>query len=195
MNNFIVKMPILLLTISWALTIAGFFSKYGWWFDMASYFRLQYMAFQILCVLLCIPKKKWKLMGVSFIFLIVNLACIVPSYVPSHQITKNEILTQKTLTILQINVYTGNNQYTKVINYIKEINPDILALEEINNEWLTALFPVLSNYPYNKAIARGDNFGIGLFSKVQPEDITIKYYGSVGVPSTLTTFNLRVETL
>ena len=73
----------LLLTVSTVLTIAGFFSEYGWWFDLASHFRVQYAAVQLLCIVLCLFLKKRKVLIITLLFLMLNIFQIAPLYFPS----------------------------------------------------------------------------------------------------------------
>ncbi len=187
-------MPILLLTVSGVLTIAGFLSQYGWWFDLASHFQLQYLAIQLLCILLCIPKKRWKLLGITSLFALINLALIIPLYIP-HSATPPIDDRNTNLSVLLINLNSSNEEYSKTARYIKQTNPDILALEEINNEWLEALSDVLKDYPYTKVIPRRDNFGIGLYSKLKTQEMDIKYFGTAEVPSVLARYSISGKPL
>lgn len=153
-------------------------------FDLMSHFRLQYFILQFLCILLCIPKKQWKLLILTSIAAMVNLSLIIPFYLPNvNTATSTYQKPRQTLSILLINVNSSNDKYIDTANYIKNENPDILALEEINSEWLAALSKTLKDYPYRKYIPRSDNFGIGLYSKIAPDEMSIQYYGSAEVPS------------
>ncbi|MCR4337756.1 MAG: endonuclease/exonuclease/phosphatase family protein [Candidatus Omnitrophica bacterium] len=173
--------PTILLSVSLILTIAGFFSQFGWWFDLASHFRVQYFFWQIFCVLLCIPKKRWKILSLALVAALVNFALIIPLYFPSAN-NKVAVPSQK-ISILLFNLNSYNDQFQELQEYIKEVNPDILALEEVNETWLSALTESLKEYPYWVSSARNDNFGIGLYSKIPVEDIQIIHFGSAGVPS------------
>ena len=184
-------MPILLLIVSAILTLAGFFSQYGWWFDLASHFRVQYCAVQLLCVVLCLFLRKKKILIVTLIFLLLNISQILPLYFPSTTSINKNLEDISKIKILIMNVHTENTEYEKVAQYIDSVNPDILALEEINQRWFEKLSKVLEKFPYKKFVVRGDNFGIGLFSKIPPNNMTVQYYGEVGVPSILANFSMR----
>ena len=59
----------------------------------------------------------------------------------------------------------------------------MLALEEINDRWLSALSDVLGSFPFRKILTRGDNFGIGLFSHTPFQNPVIEYFGRARVPT------------
>lgn len=189
--------PGLLFTISAILTVASFFSKFGWWFDLASHFHLQYFVIQLTCIIFCIFQKRWRILSLAVISALVNFSFIVPLYLPSENKISKSIGHPHKLSILLINLNSSNKKYEVTLNYIKDKNPDVLALEEINEKWLSELSEILRSYPYKKFIPRRDNFGIGLFSKIPPDNMGIKYYGSVEVPSILAnyTFNKKPMTL
>ncbi len=179
-------MPYLLLFCSCILTLAGFLSQYGWGFDLASHFRLQYLTIQLLCIVLCIFQKRKKLLFIITIFALVNLRLIVPYYFPTTNppaVFNKERAVSKPIKILLINVNSPNINYKAAGDYIQKISPDILALEEINARWITELSPILKRYPYFKEVSQENNFGLGLYSKIPLEDMQIKYFASDLIPS------------
>lgn len=186
-------MPHLFLWVSFILTLAGFFSQFGLWFDLASHFRLQYLLFQLLCIALCLLQKKKRLLIVTVIFALLNLALILPYYFPST--TSAEPTAGKPLKVVMMNVNFANTDAAAVTQYLQETSPDIFALEEINNRWITSLMPVIANYPYFKKVPREDGFGIGLYSKIPFQKVEVKVLSEVGVPSIVAEFVWEGETI
>ncbi len=174
-------MPYLFLYASMILTLAGFLSRYGWWFDLASHFRLQYLAIQLACLLLCLFQKGKKLFLIITVFALINLSLIVPYYFPEEESTIPTA--RKSIKILLINVNSPNTNYKAVGDYIQRNSPDILALEEINARWIKELSSLLKIYPYSKEVSQENNFGLGLYSKIPLEDMQIKYFASDLIPS------------
>lgn len=187
--------PWLLFLLSAVLTLMSFFSKYGWWFDLASHFHLQYLVIQLICIIFCVVQKRWKLLSFTVILSLINFSFIVPLYLPSKDNLLNEGRNSDQISVLLINVNSSNREYKNTVDYILDKNPDVLALEEINETWLAELSDILSAYPYQKVIPRRDNFGIGLHSKIPPQSMEIKYYGSVGVPSVLVQYSFGNKSL
>ena len=183
----------LLLIIPVLLTLASFFSRFGWWFDLTSHFQLQYLILHLVCVIIFSLQKRWRLVSVAAVFAFVNFLFIAPLYLASANKVERTTVAQQQLPILLINLNSSNREFNATLDYIKEKNPDILALEELNERWLTALADVLKLYPNREVVPRGDNFGIGLFSKVPPRKMEIKYFGAVQVPSVLAHFDFQNE--
>lgn len=122
-----------LLFGSCVVTITGFLSKFGWILDLTSHFRVQYCVIQLLCLVFFIITRRRKLLLVALLFGGINIIQIVPWYIRDlHSTDTNRAIVGK-VGILLINVDTSNTNYNETIQYIKEINPDVLALEEINN--------------------------------------------------------------
>jgi endonuclease/exonuclease/phosphatase (EEP) superfamily protein YafD len=181
--------PLILITIAASATIAGFFSEFNHYLDIASHFRLQYLALLLLCLLLCLLRKQWKLFFAAAVFALINLTLILPFYFPNPLNANFDEDTK--LSILLMNLNSANQNYEKVVNYIDQMRPDILALEEFNDNWLSHLNEVLKEYPFRKDLTRRDGFGIGLYSKLKTDRLNIKYYGEAGIPSVLADYRLN----
>lgn len=184
-----------LLFLSVFFTFTGFFSQYGLFFDLTSHFRLQYLIIQIICVIgFFVWQQRRRSCAIAFVALI-NLFQIIPLYleVPVNKISSE--VSPHQLKIILVNVHTSNRQFGKVAEYIQQKQPDLVALEEINPEWMAALTPVLNEFPYRQFELRTDNFGIGLFSKIKPETMTLEYFGKVGVPSVVARFQFEEKPL
>lgn len=168
------------LACSSLLTVTGYFGQLGWLLDATSHFRVQYAAVQFACCLLLLFKRKWKILIAGCLFLMINAAEILSLYVrlPGQ---KPEIT--QTIKILQINVHASNTQYSKTIQYVHKIKPDILSLQEISARWLTSLSPGLRDFQFSKIITREDSFGMALFSRLPLHRAEVRYFGSAGVPS------------
>jgi endonuclease/exonuclease/phosphatase (EEP) superfamily protein YafD len=79
---------------------------------------------------------------------------------------------------MNLNVLVSNPQYPQAAKVIRQYNPDIVALEEINQAWITGLAPVLKDYPYQKNVPLENAFGIGLYSKFPLSDVQVKAFGN-----------------
>lgn len=182
-------MPYILLTTSLLLTLAGFFSAYHWWFDLASHFRLQYLGLQLLCIVLCVLQKCKKLLVATMLVAALNFYSIVPVYVPLGGISSEYY--EKTIKMVLINVNSQNTNSAAVIEYIKANDPDIVALEEINKRWVGELAAALKEFPHFKEVPREDNFGIGLYSKIPMDDMQIAMFSGANVPSVVSRFKWK----
>ncbi len=172
-----------LLFVACVFTVTGFLGKFGWLLDLTSNFRVQYAVIQLLCLVFLLVTKRWKVAAVTLLFASVNIIQIVPWYIRDSRLSDADRTVVGSVRILLINVCTSNTDYDKTIQYIEGMNPDVLALEEINEQWMSALSDVLSSFSFKKLLTREDNFGIGLFSRIPLQDSAIEYFGEARVPS------------
>lgn len=180
--------PFFILIAACILSLTGYFGKFGFWFDLTAHFQVQYLLVFVYCAVIYGIKKRWKMALLALCLTSLNLARIVPLYLnPGPTPLDNHF---QRLKILLVNVHTQNNQYKTAADYIQQMKPDILALEEINEAWLKGLQPVLKEYPYYKEDLRNDNFGIGLYSRIPLEYVSIEYWGQAEVPSIVATVHL-----
>lgn len=180
--------PLFILIAACILSLAGYFGKFGFWFDLTAHFQAQYFFVFVYCAVIYGFKKKWKMALLALLLTSLNLVRIIPLYinpVPSSQASHSQ-----RLKILLVNVHTQNDQYQIAADYIRQMKPDILALEEINEAWVKGLDSVLKEYPYYKEDMRNDNFGIGLYSRIPLENASIEYWGQAEVPSLVATVHL-----
>lgn len=167
-------------TIACAGTIFGFLGRFSWFFDIFSHFRVQYcLGLTAVASLLLIPRNRKTALFFAA-FALINLLTFLPVFF-NRQAHPEQA--RNTLRIVLSNVNSRAGKPELVAKMIKDCSPDILVLEEITSNWLDALKPDLTAYPYTKVSPRFDNFGIGLFSKLRLTDDTIAILGSAGLPS------------
>ena len=87
------------------------------------------------------------------------------------------------ITIGLFNVLTQNTNYESVYGLTDIKKPDIVILQETDDDWINALITkgINKEYPYSKIHTRRDNFGISIFSKY-PMNAEIELWDLRGVP-------------
>jgi len=173
------------LILTSLFTITGFLGRFDFLLDQTSHFRVQYLVIQLLCLIFFLFKKRIKLALITLPFALINLFLIVPFYIPSSQPVSADSVTENHIGILLSNVHTSNSNYKGVIEYIRKVDPEILALEEINQRWDSELQPLLNIYKFTEICPSEDNFGIGLYSKIPFEKVRVHYFGEWGVPPSI----------
>lgn len=138
-----------------SLTVAGFLGAVWWGFDLASHFRLQYIAL-LVPVLAVLVGVRWRRTALAAgLALAVNLALVVPLYLPQRV----EPHGSGTLEILSFNVTASNPERASVLEYLGASRADIIFLHESSTDWEDALSR--SDLPYRMVSARepGSVFG------------------------------------
>jgi len=169
------------------LTLVSFFGQAFWLFDLMSQFRLQLVfAFSATIVILSLSKKG-RMAGMACLFCLVNLAEILPFYLPQKSIAEEH---GSRLRMLAVNVNYLNPNTELLLKCINDSKPDVIAVEELNANFESFLNEKLVDYPYRKSIVRRDPYGIGVYSRIPIRDAEIKYF-SGEVPSITLHFNWK----
>lgn len=165
-------------------TVLGFLGQFSWALDLLSHFRVQYaLGLSLLAILLFLMRCP-RTAIVFIAFACVNFSIIIPMYFNGMPPATNP---DHTLRAMLLNVNTSSGDAKRVEQIVREINPDILVLEEISPQWIRDLHQLKESYPYSRILARNDNFGIGLFSKYPLIEDEIRYIGDANVPTVLAT--------
>ncbi|MBU0676994.1 MAG: endonuclease/exonuclease/phosphatase family protein [Verrucomicrobia bacterium] len=171
-------------------TVLGFLGRFYWLFDLASHFRVQYCAlFMVLLLTLCVARK-WRLALFALAMLLINVLCVAPLFFNGSSEPEG---THTVYRAMLINVNTQFGDSNSVRREILRAEPDLLVLEEINEEWMAELKDVLTDFPHRKIRLRDDNFGIGLFGRHMWKDADVLYGGGVLLPSICATYGDESE--
>lgn len=173
-------------------TIAGFFGRFFWLFDLASSFRIQYFVCLSLAAFPFLWGRKYKAAVITGIFALLNLFLLAPFYL---QVSPSRVSSAKTFRAVQANVHGANQQYERFIQFVNEINPDFIAVEEYTFSWDKALKKLRKNYPFVVSHPQGDNFGIAFFSRIPFKSAEIKNIGPIALPSTVARFDINGQRL
>ncbi|MCJ8329316.1 MAG: endonuclease/exonuclease/phosphatase family protein [Lentisphaeria bacterium] len=141
---------------------------------------MQYLVCYAVALIVALLAKSWKKAAFITLPILFLLTQIVPGYVPR---TKVALVENKKLKLLFFNVYSGNRNYNRFMDYVKSENPDIIVLAEVNYKWWNALAELRTDYPHHKESLRDDNFGIAMLSRIPFDEAAIVKRGNRGVPS------------
>lgn len=172
-------------------TLTAFLGRIWWGFDLTTHFRVQYFAGLLLLAIGFALKRRFAVAGVFGGFAILNGVVVVPySYAGRTSVPA----VSQTLRVMLMNVHTGNRRHELVESTIRNYDPDLVVLLEVNNEWMSRLTEVLARYPQVCQEPREDNFGIALLSKLPLEDPKIVELGQAEVPSVTAAFRFADRT-
>ena len=167
------RLVFILITIFTALfSFISYLGQFHQIFELTSHFKLQYLIIACCTLFFWIitRKKFWILVSLACILL--NLLVIVPWYLPSSQIIAGDEVNK--IRILQLNVFTNNQQYSRAIALVKKENPDIAVFQEVSEKWAEELKVLRQNYPYVFHFQDNRIFGKSIYSKIPLENQNIK---------------------
>lgn len=166
------KLGIILATL---FSLTGYLGRFNLYLELTSHFKLQYFGFAICGLILFLIFRTQKLWVALCAFcIVINLAEIIPWYLPLS--TVPPATSGVPLRVLLANVLTSNQSSSEVISLVKEEQPDIVVLLEIDSAWSTALKPLQDVLPNALIHPRDDNFGLAIYSKIPLEKASVKYF-------------------
>lgn len=177
--------------VAMSATVVGFLGRLWWVFELASHFRAQYFLFLTASAFLFFLAGKSRTAILVTIFALVNLSLIVPFYFGSSWTHAGG----RTFRAVSMNLDKSNHAHRRLQELIHAVEPDFIALFEVNRIWLHELQKLQAMYPFTRADAREDNFGVALLSRIPLEDAEIRHIGKVGVPSVVARFILDGQPL
>lgn len=175
-NNF-------LLLVSFAMLASFLFSYLGSFHfipDLFAHFKRQYLVVSLLLLLLNVVFFNRALAIVACLAVICLSALELKAAYFYEDIGFSG---SANLTIFHANVLSSNKQYPKLYEQIEKYQPTIVGIQEVTSHLSDSLSVSLKNYPYKKVIAREDNFGIALFSKLPLMNIDVVYLTRSGIPT------------
>lgn len=165
--------------------LAGYLSRWYYVFDLIANFRVQLIVLSTLgFVCYFILKASYRLVWVSILIGGIWLWSSLPTgfleYRPIDKLPQ--------LTLASINVLSSNYDTDRVERYLKDCDPDLFFIIENTPFWDEEIQRIFGeNYPYHLSKAQWDNFGIGLWSKIELSDAEILDFTSSYFPVISTT--------
>lgn len=173
-------------------TVMGFLGSWGWLFELASHFRLQYCWLLIGSAVLLAVAREWPEAALAACGALINgflLAPLRAMAVPSADGSKGHIV-----RVLSANLFSSHNRsYERVRRLIREANPDLIVLTEVTQAWRVALQDQQANYAFSKVVARPGGAGIMMLSRIPFEHVEVVRSGGVGLPSIVARLQLHEE--
>lgn len=101
--------------------------------------------------------------------------------------------------VLAANVHTTNRNHTAILDLIRDEDPDIILLMELNRSWLEDLRGLKEKYPVTRSLPdETGNFGIGLWTRLEVDEAQVvsmldreDQLSRLDVPQLDATFDLR----
>ena len=157
-------------------TLLGFLGKFFWVFDLFSHFRVQVFQMALILIGLSVWRRSNR-QGVAFLLLAaINYAPVLPFY-----FGKPPVASEKPVRAVLMNLNALNENTEDVLNFIDQMKPDLLLLEEVTPRWAETLDT--RGYPHQLGKIREDCFGILLLSKYPLSNARVHSIGTADVPT------------
>ena len=167
-----------------AATLAGSCGRWHWLLDLASHFRWYYFVLAALWLAgICWQKRRVAQCCLGLI-LVWNGGLMLPYYLPVSQPPISATAT--TVSLISLNVHTANPDKAAVVKYLRDRQPDLIVVMEVDDNWVFALQELNELYPHRFFQPRPDNFGIGLLSKWPLAEPRFVEFANTELPNVVT---------
>jgi endonuclease/exonuclease/phosphatase (EEP) superfamily protein YafD len=141
-------------------------ARYGWAFDLAANFRVQYVVVDALLAVACVLQRK-RISSLALAACAVLSAWPVLPYValPIDAVASAPV-SQQTVKILSANVFFHNRSAKRLLEMVKEESPDVVLLVEYTAAWAAQVDELRAAYPHYLEGPQRSPFGIALFSRL-----------------------------
>jgi len=174
-----------------ALCGLGFLARWNYLGELAVHLTAFYFGAALIFAPIFLARRKWRWLAVSGLLAIVNGDQVIPYYFNRDSPPLDGVK----FTALTSNVLILNTRYQDVVDYVQSMRPDILALEEVSETWLTGLAPLRDEYPYRVERPLFDNHGIALYSRIPLEDTLVTELADSGISEIEATVHIGNKTV
>lgn len=151
-------------------SLLGHLGRFQRLLELTNHFRLQYLLGATFVLLIMLLWKNWRWSLIAGGIVALNAFYVMPWFFSPASPVLAAAGGQR-LKILQSNVKYSNKQYATLIAYVKEEAPDIVSLQEVDQNWSENLGALQADYPYFKFDAQATGSGIALYSKIKLERV------------------------
>jgi endonuclease/exonuclease/phosphatase (EEP) superfamily protein YafD len=150
------------LLVAGSLSIGGFFAATAWPFELMCHFRVQYFLVLLGCTVLLAIIRRYRWMLLAAALAAINGWTLWP-YLSIAE-TQTPVLPK--LGIVSVNVFSGNQTPQKVLDYVEQIDPDLVVALEVTPDWEERLSALDEKFPHQMVQSRPGNFGIAIYSRL-----------------------------
>lgn len=162
-----------------------------WWIRGFDFPRIQISFLIILAILLSVFlydfSKPWHFIAVGVLLL--SLSYQFVKIYPYTYLAKKQVFKFKgsdssaSISIIVSNVLTTNKRSDKLIQLVNDRKPDLLLTLESDERWEKELEVLEDEYRYTVKIPLDNLYGMHFYSKLQLEDIKVRYLVQEDIPS------------
>lgn len=149
---------------------------------------------------LCVGGDRWY--GLGFLLALAAVALWQGGKIYPHtrlgrvQVQRADTVSPTTsLRLLITNVLMQNRQFDRLLQLIREEQPDMVLAAEVDDQWLIALQPLEEHYPYTVRQPQANMYGMLLLSRLELVHPQVRFRVQDDIPSIHTRVRLRAGAL
>lgn len=142
--------------------------------ELLSHFQVQYLLTTALLLGLCVLVQARISSLICLLCCVVVAAQIVPWYLPPQRLLRQP---EANLRVLMANLNVQNHQYQQVVTFLRQQQPDIAVVAEVDEAWATQLDTLKDLLPFSYGLPNPYNLGLLVYSRQPLQDAQIEYFG------------------
>ena len=155
-------------------------ARLHWFLEILTHFRIPAAIGLLLFIVLLLLAKSFKLSLAVTLFFLLQLIALSYHYLPFLKDRRTG--SGPKLKVITFNVFTANLKREQTLKFLSAQDADLICLQEVDQEWVTALKPLSATHPHALEYPRSDNFGLLILSKHPVNNHQIDNSPSLGTP-------------
>ena len=128
-------------------TLATLLARHWWAFDLATHFRVHYMAVALLGVPLALMLRR-RAVAVTIAILAIPHGLALGTGMPFSTTQATAAVPATPVRVSTVNAYWANWDHPALIDYVTRTDPDILVIQEADRRWADTLQRIGEGFPY-----------------------------------------------
>ncbi len=146
-------------------TLLGFLAEKHWTLELFTHFKTQYAFGAVMLTSLFLMSRAWYSAAICGVLAVWHLAGVAIFYLPAQTTPVDG----PQLRILVANVLGSNQEKQPFLDFVRDTDPDIILVQEVQPHWAEALELLHEAYPYHRVLERTDMHGMAQYSRVPLE--------------------------
>lgn len=164
------------------VTAASLFGRAGWLLELMTHFRFQMAAAALLLFALALVRRRIAAAALAALAAGMNGVPLAPYLLVADTVAE---AASPGLRVMAANVSYRNFDYAALLDQIRETDPDVVGLVEVDQEWLDGLSALETEFAWRLAYPLEGPRGLALFSKLPFEELPHSPYMEDGVQASL----------
>ena len=175
-------------------TLLGLLDRFFWQFEIADVFRLQYLVVLLAAGLVALTVRRLRLALLAAVLAAVNVAVLGIPVTTSVTAASGRAPSGE-LRLVVANVEVGNTDFAAVRHLVARTHPDLFGVTELTAVMAQHLRKLLPGYRTRIIAARGDAYGIGLYSRLPLLSAKVIRFPADGPPTVVARVRVAQEPL
>ncbi len=145
------------------VTAASFLARASWLLELSTHFRFQLALGSTVLLVAALMRRRLFVAALAALSVAANAAPLVPWIVAGPAVVR---AAEQPVRLMSANVYFRNADYAALLEQVREQDPDVLGLLEVDRAWLDGLSVLEAEYPWTVFRPEEGAYGLALYSRL-----------------------------